>query len=63
MQLILYLNSNTNWKNFTPDENTVKPLLYIFSIYPASKETAFAKMFQIYVQVMIIKLLELKTLF
>lgn len=35
----------THWKNFTPAENTVKHFLYIFSIYPASKEIPFAKEF------------------
>lgn len=35
----------THWKNFTPAENTVKHFLYISSVYPASKKTAFAKEF------------------
>lgn len=33
----------THWKNFTPA--IIKHFLYICSIYPASKEIAFAKEF------------------
>lgn len=45
-QLILYLNSNANTlEKFTPAENTVKHFLYISSVYPANKKTAFAKEF------------------